>query len=132
MKVAMAFTPALISTVLFFQGAAFNSAELQKARDLQDRGALERIASQFSEAAKKQANDVQAQYRLALAQSYLAEIAMETGDKNRAKAAAEVGIAAAEKATALKGDSAEYHRILGTLCGQAIPANVLTGLKYGH
>ncbi|HEY4362807.1 MAG TPA: tetratricopeptide repeat protein [Bryobacteraceae bacterium] len=128
----MAFTPALISTLLLFQGAAFNPAELQKARDLQDRGTLERIASQFSEAAKKQPNDVQAQYRLALAQSYLAEIAMETGDKNRAKAAAEIGIVAAEKATSLKGDSAEYHRILGTLCGQVIPANVLTGIKYGH
>jgi tetratricopeptide (TPR) repeat protein len=128
----MAFTPVLLSTLLFFQGAAFNPAPLEKARDMQDRGSLERIASQFQAAVNKQQNDVQSQYRLALAQSYLAEIAMETGDKMRARSAAEVGIAAAEKATALKADSAEYHRILGTLCGQAIPANVLTGIKYGH
>ena len=33
---------------------------------------------------------------------------------------------------ALKADSAEYHRLLGTLCGQAISANVLQGMKYGH
>ena len=27
---------------------------------------------------------------------------------------------------------AEHHRILGTLCGQVIPGNVLAGLKYGR
>jgi tetratricopeptide (TPR) repeat protein len=128
----MAFAPALISLLLLFQGAAFNPAALEKARDTQDRGALERLASQFSEAASKQPNDVQSQYRLALAQSYLAEIAMETGDKNQARAAAEVGMKAAEKAATLKPDVAEYHRIWGTLCGQVIPANVLLGMRYGH
>ena len=36
------------------------------------------------------------------------------------------------KALTLKPDVAEYHRILGTLCGQVIPANVLLGaMKYG-
>jgi tetratricopeptide (TPR) repeat protein len=125
-------TPALFSALLFFQGPAFNPAALEKARDTQDRGALERLASQFNAAVSKQPNDIQSQYRLALAQSYLAEIAIETGDKNQARTAAEAGMKAAERATALKPDFAEYHRILGTLCGQAIPANVLTGLKYGH
>ena len=116
----------------FFQSPLFNSAELQKARDAQDRGALERMASQFSAATAKQPDDAAAFYRLALAQSYLAEIAMETGDKNQARSAAEAGIKAADRATALKPESAEYHRIWGTLCGQAIPANVLAGLKYGR
>jgi len=46
--------------------------------------------------------------------------------------AAEAGIKAAERAIALKADTAEYHRVLGTLCGQAISANVLAGMKYGH
>jgi tetratricopeptide (TPR) repeat protein len=128
----MALTPAVISTLLFFQGAAFNPAALEKARDAQDRGALERLASQFADVANKQPGDVQAQYRLALTQSYLAEIAIEAGDKNRARDAAEAGIKAGEKATALKPEVAEYHRILGTLCGQVIPANVLLGMKYGH
>jgi tetratricopeptide (TPR) repeat protein len=32
----------------------------------------------------------------------------------------------------LKGDVAEHHRVLGTLCGQVIPANVIAGLKYGR
>src|SRR5579863_3639776 len=118
-----------IAFVLLWQGPAFNTAELEKARDAQDRGALERFASQFAAAAAKQPGDLQAQYRLAFAESYLAEIAMETGDKNQARAAAETGIKAAERAVALKPEVAEYHRLLGTLCGQAIPANVLTGLK---
>jgi tetratricopeptide (TPR) repeat protein len=116
----------------FFQSPLFNSVELEKARDAQDRGALERMASQFSTATTKQPDDAAALYRLALAQSYLAEIAMETGDKNQARSAAEAGIKAAERAASLKPESAEYHRIWGTLCGQAIPANVLAGLKYGR
>jgi tetratricopeptide (TPR) repeat protein len=127
------FIGALLSGLLFFgQTPALNSPDLEKARDAQDRGALERFASQFSAATAKQPNEATAYYRLALTQSYLAEIAMEAGDKNRARSAAETGIKAAERATTLKADAAEYHRVLGTLCGQAIPANVLTGLKYGR
>jgi tetratricopeptide (TPR) repeat protein len=118
--------------LLFWQAPGFNTAELDKARDAQNRGALERLASQFSAAAGKQPNDVQAQYRLALTESYLAEVAMETGDKNAARNAAEAGMKAAERAVALKPDVAEYHRVLGTLCGQVIPANVLVGMRYGN
>jgi tetratricopeptide (TPR) repeat protein len=117
--------------VVLWQIPAFNTAELDKARDAQNRGALERMASQFSAAADKQPNDVQAQYSLALTDSYLAEVAMETGDKNAARAAAEAGMKAAERTTALKPAVAEYHRVLGTLCGQVIPANVLVGMRYG-
>lgn len=118
--------------LLFWQGFAFNGTELEKARDAQDRGSLERYSSQFGAAVAKQPNDVQALYRQALAQSYLAEVAVETGDKNLARTAAEAGIKLAERTVALKPGNAEYHRVLGTLCGQAIPANVLTGLKYGR
>jgi tetratricopeptide (TPR) repeat protein len=128
----MALIPIVFSSLLFFQGAAFSPAEMEKARDTQNRGVLERLASQFAAAASKQPGDVQAQYRLALAESYLGEVAIETGDKNLARSAAEAGMKAAERATALKPELAEYHRILGTLCGQVIPANVLLGLKYGH
>jgi tetratricopeptide (TPR) repeat protein len=107
-------------------------ADLEKARDAQDRAALERMAAQFSAAAQKQPNDASAQYQLALAESYVAEVAIEVRDKNQAHAAAEAGIAAAERAVALKADSAEYERILGTLCGQAVSANVLQGMKHGR
>src|SRR5258708_27858641 len=101
----------LFSTfLLLWQGASFSSADMEKARDGKDRGALERIASQFAAAAAKQANDVQAFYRLALAQSYLAEIATETGDKSQARSAAETGMKAAERAATLKPEVAEYHR----------------------
>lgn len=106
--------------------------ELEQARDRQDRAALERIAASYNAAAAKQANDAQAQYMFAVAQSYLAEVATELKDKNGGKSAAEIGIKAAEKAVSLKPAVAEHHRILGTLCGQVIPANVLAGLKYGR
>jgi tetratricopeptide (TPR) repeat protein len=107
------------------------SPELEQARDRQDRPALERIASTYAATAGKQSGDAQAQYNFARAQSYLAEVATELKDRNGGRAAAETGIKAAEKAVALKPAVAEYHRLLGTLCGQVIPANVLAGLKYG-
>jgi tetratricopeptide (TPR) repeat protein len=107
------------------------SPESEQARDRQDRPALERIASTYAVTAGKQSGDAQAQYNFARAQSYLAEVATELKDRNGGRAAAETGIKAAEKAVALKPAVAEYHRLLGTLCGQVIPANVLAGLKYG-
>ena len=104
---------------------------LDKARDAQDRVTLEQIAHELQDSAGKNLNDANAQYRAAQAESYLSEVLIEVRDKQGAKAAAERGIKSAEKAVALKGDSAEYHRILGTLCGQVIPANPLSALKYG-
>jgi tetratricopeptide (TPR) repeat protein len=105
---------------------------LEQARDRQDKPALERAAAELTDAAAEQPQDPTAQYRAALAQSFLAEVAMELRDKERAKSAAEAGIKAAEKAVALNGSVAEHHRVLGTLCGQVIPANVIAGLKYGR
>ncbi|HTB11039.1 MAG TPA: tetratricopeptide repeat protein [Bryobacteraceae bacterium] len=120
----------LLLLLLFY--AASGGSDLEKARDAQDRPALERFTGQAASAAQAKANDAAAQYRLALAESYVAEVAIEVRDKNAAHNAAEAGIDAAKKAVALKGDSAEYHRLLGTLCGQAISANVLQGMKYGR
>lgn len=117
--------------LLFFAGASGGS-DLEKARDAQDRPALERLASQYAGVAQSKSNDAAAQYKLALTESYVAEVAIEVRDKNAAHNAAEAGIDAAKKAVALKGDSAEYHRLLGQLCGQAISASVLQGMKYGH
>jgi len=107
-------------------------APLDTARDLQDRPALEKAVAQAAAAAAKQPNDAAAQYRLAVADSYLAEVALELRDKGAAARAAEDGIRAAQKAVALKGDVAEHHRILGTLCGQVIPANTFLGIKWGR
>jgi tetratricopeptide (TPR) repeat protein len=108
------------------------AGDLEKARDSQDRAALDKLAAQFAGVAAQKPADAQAQYQAALAQSYVAEVAIELGDKNKAKSAAETGIKAAQKAVAIKGDVAEYHRVLGTLCGQVIPANVLAGMKWGN
>lgn len=117
--------------VLLAARLAGSQADLEKARDLQDRPALERMVAELSAAAGKAPKDADAQYRLALAASYQAEVALELRDKTAAESAAKTGIPAAERAVALKPENAEYHRILGTLCGQVIPANVLLGLSYG-
>src|SRR5258708_3746745 len=115
--------------LLLWAAPAAIDPDLERARDAQDGAALNRLASRYTAAAAQLAGDSSAQYRAALAESYRAEVAIETGDKNLARTAAESGIKTAERAVALKSDSAEYHRILGTLCGQVIPANVLAGLE---
>lgn len=120
----------IVASALFAIGG-FSESELVKARDRQDKAALEKIVSDLKTAADKDQNDAAAQYRLALAESYSAEVAIETHDKAAAKTAAQAGIDAAERAVNLKPDSSEYQRILGTLCGQIISGNGLAGLKYG-
>jgi tetratricopeptide (TPR) repeat protein len=108
------------------------AGDLEKARDAQDRATLDKLAAQAAADVQKKPSDPAAQYRLALAESYIAEVAIEQRDKGLAHTAAEAGIKAAERTVALKPDFAEYHRLYGTLCGQAVSANLLQGLKYGH
>ena len=110
-------------------GAA--SPELERARNRQDLAAIEKLIPSLATAAQRESNSAAAQYRLALAKLYLAEVALELRDKNTAAAAAESGIAAARRAAQLDPGRAEYHRVLGALCGQIIPANVLAGIRYG-
>lgn len=121
----------LIAASALFAISGFNDSELVKARDRQDKAALEKIVADLKPPAEKDPKDAAAQYRLALAESYSAEVAIETHDKATAKTAAQAGIDAAERAVNLKADSSEYQRILGTLCGQMISGNGLAGLKYG-
>jgi tetratricopeptide (TPR) repeat protein len=107
------------------------SGPLETARDRQDRPALEKQISELSIAAQKAPHDAEAQYRVALAASYLAEVSLEMRDKNQAQRAAESGIQAAGRAIAINSRNAEYYRVLGTLCGQVIPASVLSAFSYG-
>jgi tetratricopeptide (TPR) repeat protein len=102
---------------------------LETARDQQDRATLEKMVNEYSAAAAKAPGNADAQYRVALAASYLAEVSIEQHDRKRGRQAAEQGIKAAEKAISLKPE-AEYYRVLATLCGQAI-TDVLSGLSYG-
>ena len=108
------------------------ASPLQDARDKQDRDSLQQQISTLQQRTAQNANDAEAHYQLALANSYAAEVALQVGDKKASRAASETGVQAAQKAVQLKPSSAEYHRILGTLCGQVIPANLLAGLKYGR
>ena len=107
------------------------ASPLEDARNRQDRAALEKMASELAVPAQKQPKNPEVQYRLAEAESYLAEVALELRDRAGAKAAAEAGIRAAEGAVALRPEVAEFHRLLGTLCGQVIPADLLLALRYG-
>lgn len=113
--------------------AVSQNTDLLAARDRGDRPALDRLIEQVKQEAAKNTNSVEAQYRLALAYSYGAEIAMEQHDKKKAESLAEAGLEVARKAVSEDGSNAEYHRLLGALCGQVIPANPLMGtLKYGQ
>jgi tetratricopeptide (TPR) repeat protein len=105
---------------------------LIRARDAQDRAALQTLVAAARSAAEKAPKDAEAQYRLALALSIQAEVALELKDKIGAEKAASDGVKAAESAIALRGDDGEYYRVMGTLCGQVIPANPIMGaLGYG-
>ena len=103
---------------------------LEVARDKQDRAALTELAAQAGAAAAKAPNDPEAQYRAALANCYLAEVAIELRDRKAGRQIAEQGIRFAEKTVALKPGNAEYYRLLGTLYGQAV-TDIMSGLTYG-
>jgi tetratricopeptide (TPR) repeat protein len=113
-----------------FLAAAAPPSPLETARDKQDRPALTQFAAQAGAAAAKTPNDAEAQYRAAMANSYLAEVQIELRDRKAGRAAAEQGIKFAEKAVSLKPANAEYHRMLATLYGQAI-TDIMSGLSYG-
>ncbi len=119
---------AALALLLFAAPAQRSPGE--QALDAQDLGKLEQIASAEASVAGR-TSDPATWYRAAVAYSHLAQLGIETGDKLLGKSAAETGIRHAEKAVALKPADGEYRRILGTLCGQVIPANVLAGLKWG-
>ncbi len=110
---------------------AEEAERLEEARNRQDLAALERIVAERKAAAEQRLRDAEAQRRLAEAAAYLAEVALELRDREAARTAAETGIRAAERAVALDAGVAEHHRLLGTLCGQIIPANVLLAVRYG-
>jgi tetratricopeptide (TPR) repeat protein len=110
---------------------ALRADPLEDARNRQDRAFLEKSVREFESATQKSPNDPAAHYRLAVAQSQLAEVDLELKDKDAARNAAEAGIRAAEHAVELQPKVAENHRILGTLCGQTVPAQVLLAFKYG-
>jgi tetratricopeptide (TPR) repeat protein len=116
--------------------AEVGTGELEQARDRQDLAAIEHMIPQYQQAAQQglaNSRSPDPNYRLALAYSYAAEVAIELRDKKKAEALAEAGVEAAKKAVSKKPSDAEYHRILGELCGQVIPANPVFGsLKYGQ
>ncbi len=123
---------ALLSGVTVLTFSALAADELDRLRDHQDRKALEERAAALHAAAEKTPNDPNGWYRAAIAYSYAAEVAMEVRDKNSAQKNAEAGAADVEKAIAINNRAADYYRVLGTLCGEVIPANPIAGiLSYG-
>ncbi len=122
----------LVFTAFLLAGICFAADDLDKLRDKQDRDGLAKVAETLQADADKSPGDANKWYRAAVAFSYVAEVAYEKRDKPGSQRAAEAGVKAAEHAIALNAKNAEYHRILGTLCGQVIPANPILGaLAYG-
>lgn len=115
-----------------FCWAAAEDPALIPARDAQNRPALEKLVADAQASAAKSPKDAAAQYRAALTSSVLAEVALEQKDKVAAERAATTGVRDADAAIAIDGNNAEYYRVLGTLCGQVIPANVFAALSYGR
>jgi tetratricopeptide (TPR) repeat protein len=115
--------PFLILTTVFAADPA-----LETARNRQDRAALEKAGQTRAKAAKNAAGHSET----AIAFSYLSEVALELRDKRQARTAAESGINAAKAAIAAEPANAEYHRLLGTLCGQVIPADPMAGFQHGR
>jgi tetratricopeptide (TPR) repeat protein len=112
--------------------ASVQMADLEKARDRQDLASLDGMIAQLKHAANVAPHSPQAQYELALAYSYAAEVAMEVHDKRKSEAYADAGMEPAKRAVDAMPANAEYHRLLGEICGQEIPASPLMGtLKYG-
>lgn len=108
------------------------TADLETARDRQNLSALDGMIDQLQQATKANSRSAEAQYRLALAYSYAAEVAMELHEKKKSEDYAEAGMNPARKAVEANEGNAEYHRLLGEICGQVIPASPLMGtLKYG-
>jgi tetratricopeptide (TPR) repeat protein len=122
----------IILTGLLISTFCFGGEELSKLRDKQDRGALEKSAAALQADAEKSPNDANRWYQAAIGYSYLAEVTYELRDKAASERAAEAGVRDADKAISLNNKNADYYRVLGTLCGQVIPANPIMGaLAYG-
>lgn len=122
----------LLSGVTILTFSALAADELDRLRDHQDRKTLEERAAALHAAAEKTPNDPNGWYHAAIAYSYAAEVAMEVKDKNGAEKNAEAGAADVEKAIAINNKAADYYRVLGTLCGEVIPANPIAGIiSYG-
>ncbi len=120
----------LCMTAMLF--GAISTSDLAKARDQQNVQALDGMIAQLKQAAEANPRSADAQYRLALADSYAAEVAMEQHDKKKSESYAEAAMEPAKRAVAANQNDAEYHRLLGEICGQVIPASPLMGtLKYG-
>jgi hypothetical protein len=66
----------LVSVSALVALAALDESDLVKARDRQDRSALQNIVNDVRATAEKEPKDAAAQYRLALAESYTAEVAI--------------------------------------------------------
>ncbi len=123
----------MIRISILFAGALVFAGppELERARDRQDRSSIDKMLPALNAAAQKQSGTAAAHYNVALAQLYSAEIALELRDKASAARVAQAGIQSAERAVELDPSKAEYHRVLGALCGQVIPANIFAGIQYG-
>jgi hypothetical protein len=90
--------------------AAAAPSALEMARDQQDRATLEKLINEYSAEASKAPTDAAAQYKVALACSYLAEVAIEQHDKKAARPARGGGILSCASHALRPGGDRSYER----------------------
>jgi tetratricopeptide (TPR) repeat protein len=106
-------------------------ATARKARDQAEIESLRKVIDQAHSEAQ-QHGTAEAYERLAQFELWLCEAAHGHNDEKLLKQAAEVGVAAAEKAVALNPNSSEAHRIEGEAIGELIPHVFAGGMRYGR
>ena len=109
------------------------SPEVVAARKARDRGSVEDLQKAVARLKRdaEQKKSLAAYLQLALFNVWLCEAAEDNQNNAVVKAAAEAGVAAAEKAVAIDPQSSEAHQLLGDLLNQLIPHVYGGGMKYG-
>lgn len=109
------------------------SPEVVAARKARDRGSVEDLQKAVARLKRdaEQKKTLAAYLQLALFNVWLCEAAEDNQNNAVVKAAAEAGVAAAEKAVAIDPQSSEAHQLLGDLLNQLIPHVYGGGMKYG-
>jgi tetratricopeptide (TPR) repeat protein len=106
---------------------------LEAARRRRDPSQLESLKSQLEQRASQNPNDASSQYKLALVESYLVDVAESRKDKKAAIAALDKAIEADQRAIQLDDRSADAHSLLADLYGRKIGlgGGMFAGPRFG-
>jgi tetratricopeptide (TPR) repeat protein len=109
------------------------AAPLEDARRKRDELQLESLKTHLAQRISQNPSDALSEYRLALVQSYLADVAEEKKDKKAATTAVEKAVEAAQRSIQLNDRSSDAHSLLADLYGRKISLGIgmFAGPRYG-